>query len=744
MNIKELLYKLFKVKVKSLALPTDLESIPMRDKLNADKILVLDNYKNKYLESISHKKIITSHDITSHNFNNEMLMNFNLFGRLVIKHNDIYNFDTMEDYEKDKLWIKQRITPTKIKLYIDRMEEMYNETHLRLIALKEIYQEIGITLSKNKRSAILNEIYNLTSSYIILKNNFLASLVEMKTYKNELYVTPDITETAGKRLLSEYEKELLNYVSLFIPDKIKQLESNNDIEYRIAYLERELEIYTYNNLKIDDLNKELEELDKITKTKDNKFKILDKLHLLELKYKMLSNYGENELDLKPLYEVKFDALTFDINDIDYNPFKEFILKKDLKHYEDIIFEKINTYITGKDSILNNQLDESEKDIINCFVNILKDNDQYDYQDILMDKMKLALLLSVPSIDKMIYFFENTKIDLKYNDILKQYLKGYDYIFNTDEVISFSTICRIFPLPSNIYYDLFEIIDDYVKIYNYYHQKHLLIDANVYKFPEGITTININPNSILAHYKLDDSSIMNFSSIINYFANKINDKTMIMPSSLKEIDLGDNPYHIHASVPKIILNDGLKSFKGDILYLFDNIESITIPSSLEKISFYNYLDTDNPQFDKLYLYNQQIPEYSDFKSYYTFQEIIFDNFEDSIILHNSVGENIFSAIFMMLLTRCMFDDSNYMIYSLASILDMKIILRSKDNTEYVINASEIFTNIFKDINIDNNFYPIDKLSTKRIIDIRNIFIRKVELSVKEIVNRQGKKYVKEKN
>ena len=409
MNLKELIKKIFKSETKNygLALPTDLVSVPMRDCLDDDKIKELDEYKDNYLEILAQKKHFTSHNISSKDFSQEMLMNFELFGRLVINHDNNYNLDTMKDYEKDELWLKQRINPIKIKLYIDKMEAMYNETHLRLVALKEIYSESGKKLSKDKQSAILNEIYNLTSNFIIFKNNIYAALKEVETYKKEFSYgqnTPDITDQ--EYVLNRHELDLTYYVSILIPDKLYALKNINlDVIDKIAYLERELELYAYNHLKIDDLNQELEAIDKIEKAPKNRQMLLDKINEVEIKYLVLNDYGGHELDLKPLYEVKFDILTIDIVNQEESPFKNIPAGRELKYYKDIILDKLTTNITGVDSLLNQILPDGKKYLIQYIVELLK-YDNLNLALILQSAFSLSLVLSAVSHEKMNYFFNN--------------------------------------------------------------------------------------------------------------------------------------------------------------------------------------------------------------------------------------------------------------------------------------------------------------------------------------------------
>ena len=118
MTIKDIFYKLFGARSTSLVSVASLESIPMRNALNDENIARLDNYKKKYMTILKQNEHITSHKLASRSYNDEVLMNFTLFGKLIMSHNDVYNLDTINDYEKKKLFVSQSITPRKISLYI--------------------------------------------------------------------------------------------------------------------------------------------------------------------------------------------------------------------------------------------------------------------------------------------------------------------------------------------------------------------------------------------------------------------------------------------------------------------------------------------------------------------------------------------------------------------------------------------------------------------------------------------------
>jgi len=580
LDIKNMFKRLLKDEVKNtgLALPTDLVAVPMRDSLSDDKIKELDKYKDKYLEMLTKKKYFTSHDITSQDFVDEMLMNFELFGRLIANRDMNYNLDTMADYRK--IWIKQRATPLKIMLYIKKMEEMYNETHLRLIALKEIYNEVGKKLPKDKREAILNEIYNLTSSYIIFKNNVYAALREIETYKNELSNQDDfidIDDSVKNDMISRFKTKLyFDYALKIMPENGtiygNELLGDFDSDFdKIAYIERELEIYAYKYLNIDDLNKELEEIDKTDKTSENRQMLLDRIEKLEVKYIILSTYGGHELDLKPLYEVKFDILTIDIVNQEESPFKDITDKNELKYYMDILLDKITTNITGIDSLLSQRLD-GDKEVIPAIVRNLKNNDKFDYYEILRDNLRLSLIISMESDEKARYFFDNHMINLYGNgeklsyDIRRYFsFTGYPY---TEVHLPFGTFCWIYTLLAREP-TFSETGKDYALIYHHFFKDS---DGDVFKIPDGILQIHL--------YSTD--------TINDEIAKRIDGKKVVMPNSLKCLDISNFPSYLdNKTLPMIVLNEGLTEIKGTFDFKKLKTSWLTIPSSLYKFRYSGY-------------------------------------------------------------------------------------------------------------------------------------------------------------
>ncbi len=596
MNIKELLNKLRGNKnvSNSLILPNNLESIPMRDKLDDNRIKRLDEIKKKYEDILSqeNRSYFNSYNLTNQKANDEMRINFSLFGKLVINHDEVYNLITMEYYEKENLYVHNLINPVKIKLYIDAMEELYVSTHLKLIALKEIYDESDrkerIFLTKRKKEALVNEIYNLTTNYVIFKNNVYSALVEVETYKKELkdnlYNDSDMRTFARFKedTLSDYKIKVTEYARTLIPDRLDEIKKQklNKLE-EIASIERELEIYTYNNIKVEDLNKELENIDSIPRTAETRDNLLEVISKLETKFIVLNDYGRYELDLRPLYEVKFDILVTDIIGQEYSPFADMPRDRERIFYEDIIASRIVTNITGVDSLLSQWVGKQNVEFVPKIVkeikSVLSINGSYDYDFLLNNRMNLSLILSMTSREMAKYFFDNYMLKCtEYGDVLEGVSRssnkdGVSYAFlgiNTDLFslkpgkMPLISLCKIHSLwyddekKEGIEYCGLTSIYDY--LFNY---------GDVLEIPEGIREINI--------YRSDNAKFFTFLENVR---DCINNKELIMPSTLESLSIG-YPLLNDTKIPKIVLNEGLKRINGEINFVDLGTKSLTIPSTL---------------------------------------------------------------------------------------------------------------------------------------------------------------------
>ena len=613
MDIKSYIKKLFKIQNLNMVSLNDTLYVPTRDDINKKSLPALEEIKNEYL-IILKDKIFASYNLGSMDYRNEMIKLFYLFNRTILNQEEVYNFSTMPNYEKRELFLNYLINPYKILIYVRKMTEIYDKTQLMLVALNEILNENE--LDENIVSVIRNEIDILKTNLVIFKKYLLIAIKEVSSNRNNLSSNRDLIKYGRKvnnNELKKYYREIKGYAKLLVPDKLKDIfKSNKPLKEKIANIEIELEGYCYDNLKIDDLNNELVMLDRTIKSEENKQELLNQINDLELKYLVLNRYGGYELDLSALYQVKFDILTTGLIDEEDSPFMNIgrFSERELAYYKDIILNLISINITGLDSVLNNTSDIDDKFLIDTIFVLVRgnqnDNDEYGTIDILKDKFKLCLLLNIPYPEKVLELFDKTIVPI-YDHNYHAYTIFSFYGITLDNDIPLSTLCRIMSF-YNSCEDMrfkFSIYDRNWQLANVYSYYASLVKDNsdVFCVPNGINKLAISASS-------GKDSITLYKNI----AEMVNHKTIVMPNCLREFYV--NTAAITFNIPKIVFNEGLEVLdcKLPLLYTFNGLKSITIPSAVSLLYF----------FDQRYNFDNN--------SLNSFEEIIFTNIEDSILLH----------------------------------------------------------------------------------------------------------------
>ena len=467
------------------------------------------------------------------------------------------------------------------------------------------------------------------------------------------------------------------------------------IDYKLAYIERELELYTYNNLKVDNLNEELCLIDEIDKTRENRDMLIKRIEALEKKYILLNDFGGYELDLEPLYQVKFDILTIDIMNERKTPFDivpPYGRKREYLYYEAILAKRIETNVTGADSLISHALKAKDKDVIKIISDVLINGKMggFCYDLILENKFKLSCALSMESYEKAKYFFNNYKLDFSYdsdgNDTQLIYHVELDCLFygyDEDKTLIFENssvpLRTIFHIIKNIYgkgkYDKENNPKAlYAKIYDCFCKSD---PVDVLMVPEGITKINF-PSHRSPDYER--------------FCRAIYGKTVVMPSTLESIDinLDSSIYRDETYIPEIILNEGLQSVKAHINTLGLGIKALTIPSTLN----YFYVAGGSRHINLLGV-----------------NEITFTNFEDSQILNSDKNnarndtsiQDIVEAIYANAVARAYFVDDLLNQYKLVNIDSVKIILVPKNGNflyRTVIDVAKIVEGVAKAVCTEN--------------------------------------------
>ena len=164
------LFNLFKKQetksiTKELISLSSLANVPTKDyfKDNNQVLLLINLYKKEYLEILIKEKVLTSKELKSDKLQNKLKMIHNL-----IEQNTLADelFEKVIFAEEDK--VKALIKLRKFTIYNEKIKELEEEIICRIVALKEILKKTF--LNNQKRKSIINEVNNLTNTFIILMN----------------------------------------------------------------------------------------------------------------------------------------------------------------------------------------------------------------------------------------------------------------------------------------------------------------------------------------------------------------------------------------------------------------------------------------------------------------------------------------------------------------------------------------------------------------------------------------------
>lgn len=516
MNLINLIFKK-KFQTKEIIRFGDNIVIPGRDYFDNEKdIILLEEYQKHYLKEMFKRRVITTKEFNSDNLKQKIKMNVDLILKLFMENDDFYY------YAPEELLIQS----LKLEMYYEEINALEKEITLRLIALLEI-KESKIIPRRNIMS--LEEEINQLS--VILEIYLPQKSIIKQELKNYLGIAS--TKDLEKINLSIIEERLnkLLFVSKEIIDN-QEIEKYENIKTKIAVLERECERYAYQNK---------EEADKLKESYD----LADENKIL-LFYQYGKNYYDEEF-MRKFYSYKFNILTQNIN----NEFIDSpINRKDygFEYYKDIIASEIedmqNSYYFSKLTSERTDIKELLGDAKRYLKN---EHEEFDFEEILLNKYKLAFLVSLKYENGLKEFFDKNMIHINesndFNDLISKCPTGIawnDY----------------FPLAS-----LFEFVDCELNnpLFNFYE---LNKEDNNLILPEGVKVA-------IFHY-IDNKYIDKLNN------TKSNIKTYITPNSLKSI-YGFPFINGYKYIP-LYLNDGLECI-GDNLFDF-HTKFISIPSSVK--------------------------------------------------------------------------------------------------------------------------------------------------------------------
>ena len=215
-------------------------------------------------------------------------------------------------------------------------------------------------------------------------------------------------------------------------------------------------------------------------------------------------------------------------------------------YEDIVIDKINNLENS--CYFNNLKNKNEniKEDLMAVKNYLKINDEYNYSEILKDKLRLALIVSLDRYDNLIDYFSKNRVDLINN---REYDDLVTYGFELYDVVPLYTIFElcVFSKSDHLLHCLYTlnnrpknnfIVPEGVKSIDFYclsdDYKRRLVSYFLIKgintFPKGLKSIRGNMRfENIYYYHYGD---INFNDDLEYLTTGID---TCIPSSVKKVD-----------------------------------------------------------------------------------------------------------------------------------------------------------------------------------------------------------------
>lgn len=513
MNILELL---FKKKTHDIGIIRFGDSlvIPGREYFKDIKdIQLLENYKKHYIELLKSKSVVMTPYFNSSILKEQMNMYIDLLLRLLMDNDKFYLYASVE----------LLVQITKLKMYYNDMIVLKNDIILRLVALKEVKKEKGIP--RHNKIALEEEINSLSVILEMFLHREVGINIEVQNYLNVLKAG-DLRDS-DLSLLNERMEKLL-FLSKGIADERKL---DDDLKLNVAFLEKECEIYAYNHK------------DEALKIKES-FKLEDENKIL-----LFYEYGKDIFDydfIKKFYLYKFNILVDNIN----NASLDSPINEDdygFSFYEDIIGDKINNLENSYyfSNLKKNGVNIKEQ--LDGVQNYLKINNEYNYDKILKDKLRLALIVSFDKQVILTDYFDKNIVDLannhEFDDLIAINSKGFE-LHDKVPFYSLFELC-VFSNSDHLLYSLYN--------YNRF-ENNLLI-------PEGVERVELN--FLREEY---------ISRIISEYLDR---KKNTFPKGLKSIcgymRKQNANYYYYNNI----------NFNDDLEYLTIGVDTC-IPSSVEEI------------------------------------------------------------------------------------------------------------------------------------------------------------------
>lgn len=583
---------------KSIININDILPLPSRDmfKDNPKITTLIDYYQNHFFDILSTKKTLVSKNLSVDELYDELEMNADILLQIYKKITDNETPSYLPQNEKEVSEVINMVWFTKMEVYLMKLKDLEEDIIARLVALRELLE---IRIFKRNKLAILEEINRLNVCRLTIERKINAIKTDVENHLNIYSVTLSQEKDSFQKRenIKKYIYErLLKSLKTINPQKALEISNiSKNIIVKIALLERELDIYCYQNEEeVNSLNQELDKLSKEDFSPQNKEMLLEKIEKIEQKYLIFYDYGTtvNKEDILNLYRLKFKILAIDIFNSEYKFARVYDNDIERSCYYQIIMEKLNDILLGNNLNVGRLFGIDTNKAIKLISEYLKSiNGKFNPETILYTDNFLKLLVAFDTQngfkELLKSLYGETENNLYLSLLLPSRLNTSSP-FEWQDSLPLETYCFIKSMNKTRHerVPVDAIFRRYWALFDLYDLMKKNEISNKYFLPEGLTTIDLDSDS----YRNRNKNIFDREEKINEFLYRLSQdasgKKVILPSSLVRIS-GD----IFSGKPiaGIELNDGLE-YIGDGTLKGYKLKSLVIPASLERINFEDIQDS----------------------------------------------------------------------------------------------------------------------------------------------------------
>ena len=592
---------------------SDQLKIKKKEEFQSYELAKIEEHITRYSKILKNSEL-TKRDLTStRNFDNMDI--YNELKRIVSLTTKIF-VDEKDKFLEDKSELKKSITSKKYNLYKDEIERLENDLTYRLVALKEICKTKKIK-SKRNLELLNQELENLSVGLLSFRFQKEAINMEEENY-NTILQNKIIDES---EVDSYYNKLLKDSKKVLLFEEINEIERMKiDKIERIAYIEKKLEIFFYNNSKyIDILILRLNKLEEIWNSRVSA-NLTHSINDLEEDFIFCEKYGVNiDNTLKErLYKLKFNIITHD-----YKLNESNLLSSEdsdaLIIYKNEVFKRIENIIKDKNNCLIEVLNSGDlnKNEIKKVKRLLKEifKDKYNgfKEELILNNIyKLQLLVALDSKEQLINWFKRDVDRKKFlgDEINSKFFKDTMAIIFHD-YIPIETICYVYAHSNEPEENFPPLVKLFITLEEKFfsHIIHNKIICDEFYIPEGIKSIRIL-DTTLPKYSNPEYAQLTELYKKDFFSQKLIEnmkkRTVVFPKSLKKASIDGNIHYW------LEFQNGVES-----IYYNGFLTGMIIPPSVKKLEiksepskeFESYVDRTIDEIESSYL-KEEIEKYCD--------------------------------------------------------------------------------------------------------------------------------------